>query len=45
MTGVLLVIPAKLAVGGLRRLLGDEAGSEATKHVGESDRRLEDTKT
>ena len=45
MTGMLLVIPAKLAVGGLRRLLGDEAGSETPKGIGEGDSRLEDTKT
>jgi hypothetical protein len=45
MTGVLLVIPAKLAVGGLGSLLGDEAGSEATKRIGEGNGRLEDTKT
>ena len=45
MTGMLLVIPAKLAVGGLRRLFGDEAGSETSKRICEGDSRLEDTKT
>ena len=36
MTRMLLVVAAKLAVGGPGRLLGDEAGSEATKRVREA---------
>ena len=45
MTRMLLVVAAKLAVGGPGRLLGDEAGSEATKRVREGDGRLEDTES
>ena len=44
MTRMLLVVAAKLAVGGPGRLLGDEAGSEATKRS-QSDGRLEDTES
>jgi hypothetical protein len=45
MTRVLLVVSAKLAVGGPGCLLGNKAGPKATKRVRERDGRLEDTKT
>ena len=45
MTGMFLVIPAKLAVGGARRFLGDEPGPEAAKRIRESNGGFEDPKT
>ena len=45
MARVFLVIPAKLAVGGPGCLLGNKAGTEATKRVRERNGRLEDSKT
>jgi hypothetical protein len=45
MIRMFLVIPAKLAVGGPRRLLGNEACPEAAKRVRERDGRLEDAET